>query len=201
MRSDVSVEKTEELSGEFSLAPVSGRQIELLGEFTVGSGEMGFHFLKSDNGKATLSYNSDNGMLTLDITTLARRSNDGGSYDGVYSTSLPEKPRVGEKLKLHVFIDGSIVDIFVNDKWAYSVRLFPTDVEQTSAEVFATSPTSVSVKAWTLDADRSGDTAVKGVGADSLVLHNSIFNVAGQQCPAAPRKGLYIQNGKKYVAH
>lgn len=200
MRSDVSVEKTEELSGELSLAPVSGRQIELLGEFTVGSGEMGFNFLKSDNGKATLSYNSDNGMLTLDITNLARRSNDGGSYDGVYSTPMPEKPRVGEKLKLHVFIDGSIVDIFVNDKWAYSVRLFPTDVEQTKAEAFATSPTSVTVRAWKLDANRTGDTAVKGVWADTVDASNAIFNVAGQQCPTAPRRGLYIQNRKKYVA-
>lgn len=201
MRSEVSVEKTEELSGEMSLDPVSGRQIELLGEFMVGSGEMGFNFLKSDNGKATLSYNTDNGMLTLDITSLARRSNDGGSYDGVYSVAMPEKPRVGETLKLHVFIDGSIVDIFVNDRWAYSVRLFPTDVEQTKAEAFATSPTSVSVKAWVLDADRTGDTAVKGVWADTVDARSAIFNVAGQQCPATPRRGLYIQNGKKYVAH
>ena len=178
-----------------------GRQIELLGEFTVGSGEMGFDFFKSDNGKARLSYNTADGILTLDLTSLSRRSNDGGPYNGVYAATLPEKPQVGEKLKLHVFIDGSIADIFVNDKWAYSVRIFPTDSEQTGVEVLATSPTNVDVKAWTLDADKNGDTAIKGVGIDPQNSNDRIYNIAGQQRSAIPQKGLYIQKGKKYVAH
>lgn len=201
MRTDVCVEKSQELFGEMSLSPVCGRQIELLGEFTVGSGEMGFHFFKSTNGKATLSYNTNNGMLTLDFTTLARRSNDGGSYNGVYSTVLPDKPMPGEKLKMHVFIDGSIADIFINDKWAYSVRMFPTDIEQIETEVFATSPVEVSVKAWTLDAERSGSTPVKEIFTDALDTQPKIFNLAGQQCPSIPQKGVFIKNGKKYVAN
>ena len=201
MRTDVTASVVQELSGELSLSPVSGRQIELLGEFTIGSGEMGFDFFKSDNGKARLSYNTADGILTLDLTSLSRRSNDGGPYNGVYATTLPEKPQVGEKLKLHVFIDGSIADIFVNDKWAYSVRIFPTDSEQTGVDVFATSPTKVDVKAWTLDADKNGDTAIKGVGIDPQNSNDRIYNIAGQLRPAVSQKGLYIQKGKKYVAH
>ena len=201
MRTDVTASVVQELSGELSLSPVSGRQIELLGEFTIGSGEMGFDFFKSDNGKARLSYNTADGILTLDLTSLARRSNDGGPYNGVYAATLPEKPQVGEKLKLHVFIDGSIADIFVNDKWAYSVRIFPTDSEQTGVDVFATSPTKVDVKAWTLDADKNGDTAIKGVGIDPHYSNDRIYNIAGQLRPAVSQKGLYIQKGKKYVAH
>ena len=104
-------------------------------------------------------------------------------------------------MKLHVFIDGSIADIFVNDKWAYSVRIFPTDSEQTGVEVFATSPTNVDVKAWTLDADKNGDTAIKGVGLDLHYGNDRIYNIAGQLYPAVSQKGLYIQKGKKYVAH
>lgn len=201
MRTEVHAELSQELSGEESLSPVSGRQLELWGEFLVGSGEMGFHFFKSDKGRATLSYNTADGLLTLDFSTLARRSNDGGSYNGVYSAALPEKPMAGEKLKLHVFIDGSIVDIFVNDKWAYAVRLFPTDTRQTGVEVFATVPTAVVAKAWTLDANRTGDTAIKGVSSASAPLRQKVFNIAGQPYPAIPSRGLYIQNGKKYVAH
>ena len=201
MRTDVTASVVQELSGELSLSPVVGRQIELLGEFTIGSGEMGFDFFKSDNGKARLSYNTADGILTLDLTSLSRRSNDGGPYNGVYAATLPEKPLVGEKLKLHVFIDGSIADIFVNDKWAYSVRIFPTDSEQTGVEVFATSPTKVDVKAWTLDADKNGDTAIKGVGIDPQNSNDRIYNIAGQLRPAVSQKGLYIQKGKKYVAH
>ena len=201
MRTDVTASVVQELSGELSLSPVVGRQIELLGEFTIGSGEMGFDFFKSDNGKARLSYNTADGILTLDLTSLSRRSNDGGPYNGVYAATLPEKPLVGEKLKLHVFIDGSIADIFINDKWAYSVRIFPTDSEQTGVEVFATSPTKVDVKAWTLDADKNGDTAIKGVGIDPQNSNDRIYNIAGQLRPAVSQKGLYIQKGKKYVAH
>ena len=201
MRTDVTASVVQELSGELSLSPVVGRQIELLGEFTIGSGEMGFDFFKSDNGKARLSYNTADGILTLDLTSLSRRSNDGGPYNGVYAATLPEKPLVGEKLKLHVFIDGSIADIFVNDKWAYSVRIFPTDSEQTGVEVFATSPTKVDVKAWTLDADKNGDTAIKGVGIDPQNSNDRIYNIAGQLRPDVSQEGLYIKKKKKYVAH
>ena len=90
MRTDVTASVVQELSGELSLSPVVGRQIELLGEFTIGSGEMGFDFFKSDNGKARLSYNTADGILTLDLTSLSRRSNDGGPYNGVYAATLPE---------------------------------------------------------------------------------------------------------------
>ena len=201
MRTDVTATVSEELSGEKSLSPVSGRQIELLGEFTVGAGEMGFDFFQSDNGQARLSYNTADGILTLDLTSLSRRSNDGGPYNGVYAATLPEKPQVGEYLKLNVFIDGSIADIFVNDKWAYSVRIFPTDSEQTAVEVFATSPTNVDVKAWTLDADKSGSTAINGVLTESTDKYNRIYNVAGQQYSVTPQKGLFIRKGRKYVAN
>ena len=201
MRTGVTATVAQDLTGEISLSPVSGRQVELLGEFTVGSGEMGFDFFKSDNGKARLSYNTADGVLTLDLTSLARRSNDGGPYNGVYAATLPEKPAVGEKLKLHVFIDGSIADIFVNDKWAYSVRIFPTAVEGTGTSVFATSPTTVDVKAWTLDADKSGETGISSILTDPAAGSERIYNAAGQQYSAIPQKGLYILKGKKYVAN
>ncbi len=206
MRSGEGFEMTGSLSGELSLAPVSGRQMELLGEFVVGSGEMGFNFFKSEDGMATLSYDAGSGMLTLDFTALARRSNDTGSYGGVYAAALPEKPKVGETIRLHVFVDGSIVDVFVNDRWAYSVRIFPTDAGQIGAEAFATSPTQASVRAWTLDAGLSGNTAVKHVWADDVNEGHAVgscgavFNMAGQKCSVVPQKGIYIKNGKKHVA-
>ena len=67
--------------------------------------------------------------------------------------------------------------------------------------MFATSPTKVDVKAWTLDADKNGDTAIKGVGIDPQNSNDRIYNIAGQLRPAVSQKGLYIQKGKKYVAH
>ncbi|MBQ3627553.1 MAG: GH32 C-terminal domain-containing protein, partial [Bacteroidaceae bacterium] len=201
MRTETKVERTLQLNGTESLAPVSGRQVELLGEFTVGGGEMGFRFLKKGDKGASLTYNSDNGMLTLDLTALDRTANDNGVYNGVYAVALPKKVAVGQVLKLHVFLDGSIADIFVNDTWAYSVRLFPTNAEQTEAEVFATSNTTAKVSAWLLDAQQKQSDAIGSIWNDSRLRKNpSIYNLQGMQLSSVPTKGMCIINGKKYYA-
>ncbi len=170
MRTSTSVTRNLTLNGTESLAPVSGRQIELLGEFTVNGGQMGFNFLKSGTGKVSLTYDAASGNLTLDMTTLTRTSNDGGVYNGVYTAALPKRVATGETLKLHVYLDGSIADIFVNDTWAYSVRLFPNDAAQVEAEAFATTATSARINAWTLDPNATPATPVVGdVNGDSEV--------------------------------
>ena len=170
MRSKTAVTRNLTLNGTESLAPVSGRQIELLGEFTVTDGKMGFNFLKSGTGKVSLTYDAASGNLTLDMTALTRTSNDGGVYNGVYTATLPKRVPAGETLKLQVFLDGSIVDIFVNDTWAYSVRLFPNDAAQVEAEAFATVATPARINAWTLDPSLNPATIVVGdVNGDSEV--------------------------------
>lgn len=172
---------------------MNGRQLELLGEFTVPNGTCGFNFLKAGGKQATLSYDPATGVLTLDYTTLDRVTTD----DGVWSAALPQKVTVGEKLKLHLFLDGSIVDIFVNDKWAFSTRIFPTDSEATAAEAFGDS--NADIKGWVLNASKT-----TGIGAtlnDRVnITNNSLYDLQGRRLTAAPRNGLYIMNGKKYVS-
>ena len=181
MRTKTTVSRSLTLNGTESLAPVSGRQIELLGEFTVGDGKMGFNFLKSGSNKASLTYDAASGNLTLDLTTLTRTSNDGGTYSGVYTVALPKRVAAGETLKLHVYLDGSILDIFVNDTWAYSVRLFPNDAAQVEAEAFATVATPARINAWTLDPTLEPTTIVVGdVNSDgevNIADINAIINI------------------------
>lgn len=207
MRTETAFSQTLSLQGTQSLAPVSGRQLEIRGEFTVATGEFGFHFLKSGSQQATLSYDADRGTITLDLTALQRQSNDGGSYNGIYTATLPEKPKAGEKLTLHLFLDGSIADIFVSDRWAFSVRLFPTDATATEAEAFATAQTEATLSAWTLDAKKEST----GIEAYSQPLpegkgaHAAVYDLCGRKivnCKSVNRqlpKGVYIQNGKKIV--
>lgn len=151
MRSTTTTSKELILMGTESLSQVSGRQIEIYGEFTIANGTCGFNFLKSGDKQASLSYNPATGMLTLDYTSLKRVSTDNGSW----SAPLPQKVNVGETLKFHVYLDGSIADIFVNDTWAFSTRIFPTDVNAVDVEVFAEVSTAVKVRAWVLDASHS----------------------------------------------
>lgn len=199
MRTTTSLSKDLTLIGTESLSPVSGRQIELMGEFTIASGTCGFNFLKSGDKQASLTYDASKGTLTLDISSLARTVNDGGVYNGVYIATLPKKVNEGETLKLHVFLDGSIIDIFVNDTWAYSVRVFPTDANAVDAEVFASSSTAVKVNAWTLDASQQGSTGITELSTVSEE-DDYCYDLQGRRLNGIPQKGIYITKGKKYVA-
>ena len=187
MRTSTTATVEESLLG--SKALVSGRQLELLGEFTPTGGTCGFRFLSN----ASLTYDAATRQLTLDLTGLQRISNDGNVYNGIYATTLPEVLK-----KLHVYLDGSILDIFVNDRWAYSVRLFPTDATAVGAEVFATAATAVKAGAWTLDAKQSssGITDIR----QTLQGDNHYYDLQGRRQPEALQKGIYILNGRKYVA-
>lgn len=197
MRSSAQFSYADNLQGAMSLSPVSGCQIEMLGEFTVGDAAFGFNFLKSGDQKASLTYNPASNQLSLDITSLQRQVND-GVYGGVYKVTLPERPATGDKLKLQVYLDGSIADIFIADKWAFSVRLFPTDANAVEAEVFADGTTAASVKAWVLDA--KGDAAaIESVRTDAGIEGNGgCYNLLGQHVSAST-SGVIINNGRKYV--
>ena len=197
MRTTTTVTKELTLIGTESLAPVSGRQIELLGEFTVNNAPCGFHFLKSGDKQAVLGYDPATGILTLDYTTLARVSTDNGKW----SAALPMKVAAGETLKLHVFLDGSIADIFVNDTWAFSTRLFPTDINAVEAGIFADASTAVKASAWVLDAKQSGETGIGTMFNDNeIVTSSKLYDLQGRPVVDAPHKGFYITNGKKYVS-
>lgn len=197
MRSETGYEQSLTLTGIESLSPVSGRQIELLGEFTVASGTCGFNFLKSGGKEASLTYDTDRGTLTLDLTALDRTANDNGSYGGTYSAELPKKVVAGETLTLHVWLDGSVADIFVNDTWAYSARIFPNDAAEVEAEVFATAEMKADVKAWTLEAGNPS-TAIDGIQNVPVINRHAIYDLQGHRL-CQPQKGIYIQDGKKYV--
>ena len=200
------------LDGELDLAPIEGRQIELLGRFQVGTSPVGFKFFRSSGSEAVLKYIPAANMLTVDLTKLNRTANDNGSYNGLYTCVLPEKLAEGSELKINLFIDGSVIDIFVNDRWATSMRAFPTEADANGVTVFSDGPVKANeVSAWKLDAGSSGIGSVTidsdfpfwGAGADGLV---DVYNLGGTKVKSrvgsaeatdglAP--GIYIVNGRK----
>lgn len=132
------------LNGAQSLGEVNGRQVEFIGEFTANGGEQGFRFFKNGDRYAKLSYND--GKITLNLNSLDRIAQD-NVYSGIYESAVQPK---GGKIKIHAYLDGSIIDIFVNDESAFSVRLFPTDSNATAIEAFSTQNTTATLQAWTL---------------------------------------------------
>ncbi|MDE5846569.1 MAG: GH32 C-terminal domain-containing protein [Muribaculaceae bacterium] len=187
-----------DLSGAIDLSPVAGRSVELCGTFEVGTTPFGFNVFKSSAGKGKIYYSPASGEIIADFSGLQRISNDGGVYDGIYRCPLPAKPTNGESLKINVFIDHSILDIFINDRWATSIRVFPTNADADGIEAFADSTVKVAeLKAWTLDASRGN--AVESVWNDSIG-NDSIYNLQGMRLSSEPlSSGIYIANGKKVL--
>ncbi|MDE5656939.1 MAG: GH32 C-terminal domain-containing protein [Muribaculaceae bacterium] len=147
-----------ELNGSLELGDVKGRELELCGEFEVGSTPFGFRIFKNATASGSIVYNPNTAELTCDFSRLARLINDGGVYNGVYRCSLPEFMRKGQVMKMNVFVDHSIIDIFINDSWATSIRVFPTDTDADGAEVYTVggAVTVKSLNAWKLDASSFG---------------------------------------------
>ena len=187
------------LNGSEELGEVSGRAIELCGVFTIGSNPFGFKFFKNANGEASVYYNPQTNSVVLDCSRLYRIVNDGGSFNGLYTMPLPDYLAAGSELKLNVFIDHSIVDVFVNDRWASSVRIFPTEADADGVRVYSTNGAVEvrSLNAWVLDPKGSDGIFDVTTDDDSSALDPDapvdFFNLQGQRVSGDLAPGIYIR--------
>lgn len=153
LRSEEAFKATDfEFAGTKGINGIGGHQYEVKGEFVVGDVPFGFKLFKGSKGEATLTYNPANNKLELNLTKLNRKVNDRNSFAGRYACELPEAPEKGSTMTLDVYVDGSIIDIFVNNKWATSVRVFPTDSDAEGVEAYAENGTVTmkSLEGWLL---------------------------------------------------
>lgn len=147
-----------------------------------------------ENGK--ISYNPTSNKLIVDFSNVDRIKNDAGIFDGIYESELPERLSTGSNCEIHTYFDGSILDIFVNDKWATSIRLFATSTSSTPVEAFAEGTTSiVSMKAWNLHNPTTG--IVSANVSNSTVGTDVVYDLCGRQISTP--QGICIINNKKYV--
>ena len=153
LRSETMVTKDEQtLNGDLPLDPVKGFEIEVEASFTVGTSPFGIKLLQAANGTACkVFFNPSTNMFTIDCSAIGRKVNDEGVFNGVYSSGLPVSISAGQTMKIHLFFDHSILDIFINDRWATSVRVFPTSASATGVSLFAEGATTLqSASAWTM---------------------------------------------------
>ncbi len=143
-----------QLNGTLSLLPVEGRKVEVSGTFVIGSAErFGFQLYKNSNRAVELYYEPATNTVGVDMSKMPRLRNDGGVFDGVYRSRLPRPLGAGNEVTIHAYIDHSIMDIFINEQWAFSVRVFPTDVQANGVEAFSHNGTTEvrNLEAWVLD--------------------------------------------------
>jgi beta-fructofuranosidase len=118
--------------------------LEVCAEFIISEHITGFELLRNHYGKGVKIYfDPMEQNIVVDMKSVSRISNDGHLFNGKYVSSLPQILRPGEKMKLHVFLDRSILDIFINDRWASSVRIFPTNEIATGTSFYTTGETHV----------------------------------------------------------
>ncbi len=154
------------LNGSLNIEGVSGRALELLGEFTVGSGKVGFTLLDDGSGCVKVYYDGATNELVVDCRSVNRLINDAGTFDGLYHSPLPRQLAKEETVKLNVVFDHSILDIFINDTWASSVRIFAKGKDNERTTVFSEIDAPVrTVKAWNLNT-KNGDASIGSTLAD-----------------------------------
>ncbi|MFC4320454.1 glycoside hydrolase family 32 protein [Litchfieldia salsa] len=98
----------------------SGDSYELICEFYANDAEeFGIEFRASDDEKTVLKYDSLKGKLMLDRSLSGEEV--GKEYGAIRQCSMAV-----DKLKLHLFVDISSVEIFVNDgQEVFTSRIFP----------------------------------------------------------------------------
>ena len=207
MRSETSYVKQDfDLSGEQDLSPVEGRCLELTGTFVAESSDFGFTFFGDGSKQVRLSYSPVSGIVKLDASGINRIVQD-DVFKGIYQSTLAKPVAAGENVKLTVYVDHSIVDVFVNDIYAASVRIFPKDVNAVKATVFSKGTTFVkSLQAYRLDADKvfsgiqnvqNSHSSVKVHAVDGVLNYQfaeegytlKIFDVAGRLVKVQPGLG------------
>ena len=95
-------------------------EIELIVEPN-DSNQYGLKILESDDGKEKTIIYYDSGVEKIKIDT--RKSSIG--FGRKIIEEAPLKLEEDEKLKLRVFVDNSVVEVYANDKQAVSRRIYP----------------------------------------------------------------------------
>src|SRR5665648_83251 len=210
-----------DILGTQSLSPVSGKAVEIDGSFTVSNASsFGFHVRKSGSYYISVHYSPATNKISVDAQKVDRLKNDEGSFNGLYESILPKKPNLGETMRIHLFIDHSIMDIFVNDQYAFSIRVFPTDPNADEVEVFSEGNSThvISLKAWKLQSSEV-TTEVKSLqnsnikisGREGLLMYQNVpahsvvtvYNLKGQlissTCPAGDSGQIQLTSNQIYI--
>lgn len=103
----------------------SGEALEISGEFSVGKDSSATIRIHTGNDETLIGY--DNGKIFIDRTKSGNVDFD-SKFTGRHEVSLP--PQQG-KIKLHIFVDRSSVEVFGNDGEAVLTdRIFPASNQQ-----------------------------------------------------------------------
>ena len=115
------------------------------------AGPIAIDVMASDDGREVtrLLFDRHAGSVSVDLSrsTLSGEREGPAQLQGRYDT-----PAFGAMNRLRVIVDGSVIQVFVNDAAAYGVRSYPSLPDSTRMRVSATgsSPVTAGVRLWPL---------------------------------------------------
>lgn len=117
------------LSAETSFAGIEGDSYELIVELSDITQRCGLKLRVSDSQYTELYFEPKSQRMTLD------RNHSGDGYGGTRSCSLDKS----DTLKLHIFMDKSSIEVFVNDgAEVFTARIYPSE-QATGINLYADS--------------------------------------------------------------
>jgi beta-fructofuranosidase len=117
------------------LSGVRGDTLEIVAEVDLGQAdEVSVVLRRSPDGaeQTCVRYRRADSRLTLDTT---RASLSPAAHGGIHSGPL--ELTSGEPLRLHIFLDGSVVEAFANDRVCVSGRIYPTRADSLGVDLAA----------------------------------------------------------------
>lgn len=145
--------KTDHLSlnpGERLILPITGRQVEVGLSVRRGEGsfELGVAASPDETEFTLIGCDPQDGTVLLDTT---HSSLSGNVQTGVQMLSLVETD--GEEMRLHVLLDGSVIEVWVNETLSLSGRIYPTmaDAENLFLRAGNSKVQSLELFAWEMD--------------------------------------------------
>lgn len=143
--------------GAFELQPdtdlaideITGNSIEIIVEMeSADASEYGVKVCVSPDGReeTVISYDAAAGKLKIDT----RNSGPEGTLKDVEAG--PFELKEGERLKLRIFVDHSVVEVFANRRQAVTRRIYPSHPDSVGVSLFSSSGTTRvhSLESWTI---------------------------------------------------
>ena len=148
-----------------NIEAVNGDCVELQLEIASrGATEFGVKVRRSPDGEEenAIVYSLSDERLKIDLTKstlddavkyprLTPQDEDGGErYTN--SQEVPLKRVAGEFLKLHIFLDRSVLEVFANSRLCLTQRIYPTRADSLGVSIFAHGGEAIldSLDAWTM---------------------------------------------------
>lgn len=130
-----------------SVLRFAGRHLDIEATFTLARHKVGLTLLASPDGREStrIVFWPDARRLSIER---ARSSLEPGVIRQDVHGHLELDP--GEALRLRVLLDGSVLEVYANDRLCLSTRVYPTLWDSTLGTVFVEAESAVDVQAWVM---------------------------------------------------